>query len=180
MWIHLRILPGKQEQETNMSEFKPIETQEQFDARIADRLERDRKGYAKQFEQDMIAKGWKSPEEIATMTADLNKQIEDLNTAAAETGRQMAEKDSEIAANAKYRTDLEKTRIAAAAGLRIDFADRLKGENADEWKQDAEQLAKYIGMSRPSAPLGNPEAGNTNQSTAKQFEAWFNEALGTT
>lgn len=161
-----------------MSEFKIIETQEQFDARIADRLERDRKKYAEQFEQDMIAKGWKSPDDITALTADLTKQIETLNAAAAETSKQLAAKDEEIAANAKYRTDLVKTRIAVGAGLSMDFADRLKGDTEEEWSKDAAQLAQYISAPRSSAPMGNPEAGNHKTTTASQFESWFNQALG--
>ena len=64
-----------------MSEFKVIETQEQLDAIITARLERDRKSYAKQFEADYKEKGWKSPEEIEELTKDLNAQISTLQTA---------------------------------------------------------------------------------------------------
>lgn len=37
--------------------FTSINTQEEFDAAIADRLSRDRAKYAKQFEQEMKEKG---------------------------------------------------------------------------------------------------------------------------
>ena len=80
-----------------MSEtFKPIETQEAFDAAIAERLERDRKKYAGQVEADLKGKGWKSPEEVEQLTADLSKQIKTLQDTAAETARTIADKDKEI------------------------------------------------------------------------------------
>lgn len=159
-----------------MSDFTPIETQEQFDARISDRLARDRKTYAKQFQEDLIAKGWKSPEELETLTADYVSQIDALKNAAAETEKIMAAKDAEIAEGAKYRTDLAKTRIALNAGLRLEFADRLKGETEEEWKKDAESLAKYMAPAVPSAaPLGNPEAGGGSSATRDQFASWFSQ-----
>lgn len=56
-------------------------------------------------------------------------------------------KDSEVteAEKAKARAELqaEKYRIAYAAGLPPDLAERLKGDTADELKADAESLAKY-------------------------------------
>lgn len=158
-----------------MSEFKIIETQEQFDARIADRLERDRKTYQSALKE----KGWKSPEEFAAEVKALNDQIEALNNAAAETQKTLAAKDEEIAAGTKYRTDLAKTRIVVAAGLDIDFADRLKGESEDEWKADAASLAKRVGYLRDKAPIGNPEAGTGSGSTRDQFKNWAEQALST-
>lgn len=159
-----------------MSEFKIIETQEDFEAAIKSRLDRDRKTYQKTFEEELKGKGWKSPEEIAELTKDLNSQIDKLNNAAAETAKTLAAKDEEITKNAKYRAELEKTRIAIAAGLNIDFAERLKGETAEEWKKDAANLAKVIRSSVPgSAPLGNPEGGSGKGSTRDQFANWFSE-----
>ena len=154
-----------------MSEFKIIETQEQFDAAISERLKRDREAYAKKFE------GYKSPEEIEKLTENLNTQIKALEDAAAATQQTLAEKDAEIAKGAQYRTDLEKTRIALAAGLKIDYADRLKGETAEEWKADAEMLAKDF-ASVHVAPLGSPEpSGTGKQATSAQFAEWFKETM---
>lgn len=131
--------------------FTPIETQEQFDAAISERLRRDREAYAKRFE------GWTSPEDLEKLTKEHAKQLKALEDAAAANEKVIAEKDAEIAKGEKYRTDLEKTRIALAAGLRIDYADRLRGENAEEWKADAEALAKDFSASHYRAPLGSSE-----------------------
>ena len=123
-----------------MSEFKVIDTQEAFDAAISDRLKRDREKYWKQFEEEMKSKGWKSPDEISEITADLNKQIATLQNAAASTEKILAEKDAKIAEGEIYRTDLVKTRIALNAGLGIDQVGRLQGANEEEWEEDAKKL----------------------------------------
>ena len=150
--------------------FTPIETQEQFDAAIKERLQRERESQAKKFE------GWVSPDDFQKLVAERDAKIKQLEDAATDTAQKLADKDSEIAASAKYRTDLEKTKIAIAAGLKIDYADRLRGETAEEWKADAELLAKDFGAAHLTAPLGSPEpAGSNKQNTSKQFADWFSE-----
>ena len=152
--------------------FTPIETQEQFDAAIGERLKRDRESYAKKFE------GWISPEDLTKINEDHAAKIKALEDAAAEVQQQLADKDVQIAEGAKYRTDLEKTRIALAAGLKIDYADRLRGDTAEEWKADAETLAKDFATSHMTAPLGDPEPVSTGKRTTQdKFAEWFNEAM---
>lgn len=157
-----------------MAEFKIIETQEQFDEAIKARLERDRESYAKRFE------GWISPEELEKRIGEQAKRLKALEAAAAETQKQLAAKDEEIAKGEKYRTDLEKTRIALEAGLKIDYADRLMGTTAEEWKADAEKLAKDFAAARGAAPLGTSEPTTTGKrSTRTQFADWVNESFNT-
>ncbi len=155
-----------------MSEFTIIETQEQFDKAISDRLRRDRESYAKRFE------GWKSPEDVQTLTEELNNRIKALEDAAAATQQTLAEKDAAIAEGAKYKTDLEKTRIALAAGLKAEYADRLRGETAKDWEEDAQALAKDFAAAHIAAPLGNPEPVLTKeQATRQKFAEWMAESL---
>lgn len=150
--------------------FTPIETQEQFDQAISERLKRDREAQAKKYE------GWTSPEALQKLTDEHNKRVKELEDAAAAAQQTLADKDAEIAKGAKYRTDLEKTRIALKAGLRMEYADRLRGENEEEWKADAEMLAKDFAVARYSAPLGNPEPA-VNKTTRDQFEDWAKEVF---
>lgn len=167
----LRIPPGKWGKEIKMA-FTPIETQEQFDAAIGERLKRDREAYAKRFE------GWMSPEDLEKLTADHNAKIKALEDAAAATQQTIADKDAQLAESARYRTDLEKTRIALAAGLKIEYADRLMGSTAEEWKADAEALAKDFAAAHPVAPLGSPEPIQTGDKTTRaQFANWMAEQL---
>lgn len=153
-----------------MSDFKPIETQEQFDAAISERLKRDRETTAKKYE------GWTSPEDLAGINAKHEEQIKALQEAAAETEKKLAEKDAAIQEGAKYRTDMEKTRIALAAGLKIEYAERLQGETAEEWKKDAEVLAKDFAASHTTAPLGSNEPTITKESSpSAKFAEWMKE-----
>lgn len=152
--------------------FKAIETQEQFDEAIKERLKRDREAQAKKYE------GWISPEELEKITKDHEVKVKALEDAAAEVEQKLAAKDAEIAEGAKYRTDLEKTRIALAAGLKIEYADRLRGDNADEWRKDAEVLAKDFKAAHVTAPLGSNEptlTGNPAEIAKSKFVDWFGE-----
>lgn len=134
-----------------MAEFTPIETQEQFDAAISERLKRDRETQAKKYE------GWTSPDEMQKVIDEYKGRIKALEDAAAATQQTMAEKDAAIAESAKYKTDLEKTRIALSVGLDLKYAERLRGETAEEWKTDAEELAKDFAAVHNVPPLGSPE-----------------------
>lgn len=130
---------------------KVITTQEELDEVIKDRVTRAKESAAKKYE------GWISPEDSKKAMADLQKQVEDLQKAVADAEKTIKAKDETIAEGAKYKTDLDKTRIAIAAGLDVKYASRLQGENAEAWKKDAEELAKDFSTARRTAPIGNPE-----------------------
>ena len=155
-----------------MAEFKIIETQEQFDAAISERLKRDRETQAKKYE------GWTSPEDMQKVIGGYESRIKALEDAAAATQQTLAEKDAVIAESTKYKTDLEKTRIALSVGLDLKYAERLKGDNADEWKADAEELAKDFAAAHVTAPLGSAEPvadeKNTLDNSWKSFAASIN------
>lgn len=156
-----------------MAEFKIIETQEQLDAIIGERLKRERETATKRYE------GWISPEDLQKLKDTHAAEVKKLQDAAADTEQRLADKDKEIAESAKYKTDLEKTRIALAAGLKIDYADRLRGETAEEWKADAELLAKDFAASHVSVPLGSSEPKITESNDDKnsiaraKFAEWM-------
>ena len=101
--------------------FTPINTQEEFDAAIADRLSRDRAKYAKQFEAEMKEKGWKTTEEVATLTKDLTDKVAALTAqvqSQTETinGHQ-AEMDGLNAKLHNYETASVKTAVALEMGI---------------------------------------------------------------
>lgn len=145
-----------------MSEFTPINTQDEFDIAIKERLKREREAQAKKYE------GWISPEDQQKRSAEYDKQIKALQDAATESEKTIAEKDAKIAEGAKYRTDLEKTRIALAEGLKIEYADRLRGETEAEWRADAKTLAKDFAAAHRTAPLGSPEGSPRSGPTDKK------------
>ena len=156
-----------------MSEFKIIETQEEFDARISERLKRAAETTAKKYE------GWTSPEDLETVKSDYESKIKTLEDSVASAEQKLKDKDIEIAESAKYRTDLEKTRIAIEAGLKMEYASRLQGETAEEWKADAQALAKDFASSHVAAPLGSNEPKITHEATAEdKFSEWFKQVTG--
>lgn len=150
---------------------KPITTQEEFDAAIGERLKRERESSAKKYE------GWLSPEDQKKLNDSHAEELKKLQDAAASNEKLIAEKDKQIAEGTRYKTDLEKTRIALSVGLDLKYAERLKGDNADEWKADAEELAKDFAAAHVTAPLGpaEPTVDNANKSDNawKAFAASF-------
>ena len=120
-----------------MADFKPIETQEAFDAAVAD--------VKKQYE------GWLSPEDYNAKTSDLAKQLEANKTTIAD-----------LTAKAKaYESNSLKMRIAHENGIPYELAGKLSGETEEEIKKDAETLAKFVKNQQPQ-PLANTEHGHTN------------------
>ena len=155
-----------------MSDFKVIETQEQFDEMISERLKRERESNEKKYEAYM------SPDDLQKLKDSYEAKIKSLEDAANTTQKTLDEKDAKIAECEKYRTDLEKTRIALKAGLRMEYADRLRGETAEEWQKDAETLAKDFASAHQTAPLGSNEPQITKEQSEKQkFKEWFDENL---
>lgn len=133
-----------------MSEFKIIETQEQLDSIIADRLARGRESVRKEYE------GFISPEDFESKVAELNKQVEEatgkineLTEKTTSLTNDIAERDSRIS---KYEADSVKNRIANEYGIPFEFANRLAGSTPEEIKEDAEKMAGYFkGVSTPKA-----------------------------
>lgn len=133
-------------------EFKPItiNTQEEMDNLFKERLSREKAKY----------EGYMSAQKVDELKAGYEKQIADLNKAAAAEktkyaaiDAQLKERDEKIA---KYEADSVKTRIAIAAGLDPKYASRLVGKDEKEWKADAEALAKdFVAAYVP--PLANLE-----------------------
>ena len=155
-----------------MSEFKVIETQEQFDEMLGDRLKREREASEKKYE------AYTTPDDLQALKDSYEARIKTLEDTAADTQKALEERDQKIAEDAKDRADLEKTRIAYAAGLDIKYADRLRGENAEEWKADAKALAKDFAAAHQAAPLGSNEPEITEKHTPKQsFKDWADQVL---
>lgn len=153
---------------------KPITTQEEFDAAIKERLSREREASAKRYE------GWTSPEDMEKLKEEHAKEVKALQDAAAASEQTIKDKDAALAESAKYKTDLEKTRIALAAGLKIDYADRLRGETAEEWAKDAKLLAKDFAASHSAPPLGNSDPAPSQKAkpediAKRKFTEWLDQ-----
>lgn len=143
-----------------MSEFKTIETQEQLDAIIGERISRAEK---------------KAAEKYADYD-DLKKQVDELNTQISGLTEQIKAKDEAIAGNDEtvnalkakvqdYETRSVKTRIAHEVGLPYQLADKLSGEDEDAIREDAKKMASFI--KTPAAPIGSVEPTHEDSDPVK-------------
>lgn len=129
-----------------MSEFRAINTQEEFDEAIGERLRREQETVRKEFKGylppeavEKKYKGYLSPEEV-------QKKYEGYLSA-----EEVAKKDALIR---KYESDSVKTRIANELGIPYELAGRLTGTDEESIRKDAETLKGIIGAQRkPVAPL---------------------------
>ena len=136
-----------------MGEFTPIETQEQFDTMIGERLKREGEKIRKEYEgflspDDVTKKyeGYLSPDEVT-------KKYEGYISP-----DEAALKDAKIKG---YETASVKTRIAHELGLSYEAIDFLKGEDEESIRKNAEILKGLVG-NKTAPPLANPEGNNGN------------------
>lgn len=141
-----------------MADFTVIETQEQFDAAIGERIKREKETLAKKYE------GYLSPEDFKTKTSEYDTKIGDLDKALKEANEKIAGHDKEIAERDKKIKDYEssslKTRVAHEAGLSYDAVKFLRGETEDDIKKSAESLKALVGTGKGAPPLASGENGN--------------------
>lgn len=132
-----------------MSEFKVIETQEQLDAVISDRIKRAQETVRKEYE------GFLSPEDAAKKYAGyLSPEAEKKKYAGFLSPEEAAKKDAKIKG---YETDSVKTRIAHETGLPFELASRLTGDDEDAIRKDAQAMAKLIRAGEGVPPLASSE-----------------------
>lgn len=131
-----------------MGDFKPIETQEQFDEMLRDRLTRERNTVRKEYEgflspadAEAKYKGYLSPEDAAAKYKD----------------HLSPEEAAVLRTKLKgYETDSVKTRIAHETGLSYDAVQFLRGEDEETIKKSAETLKGLMGTTLV-APLASTE-----------------------
>lgn len=131
-----------------MSEFKPITTQEEFDAAIKERLSREKAKYS---DYDQLKS---RVEELEKENVDLKSTIEATNQSKADADKQLEEMQNQIS---NYETASLRTRVALQYGLPYDLADRLQGTDEDSFKADAERLAGFMKRAQPVAPVRETE-----------------------
>ena len=147
-----------------MSDFKVIETQEELDKIIKSRLAQKDRELAEKY------KDFKSPDELAAIKADFDKQIKAAQDSLKEAQEKLKDHDnvvSELTTRAKNaETSLLKSKVAIAAKLPIEMADRLVGETEDDLKADAEKLSGLMapqgGGTTPPPKVTPPAGGNDN------------------
>lgn len=143
-----------------MSEFKPITTQEEFDAAIKERLSREKAKYS---DYDQLKS---RVTELETENVGLKSTIEATNQSKADADKQLEEMQNQIS---NYETASLRTRVALQYGLPYDLADRLQGTDEDSFKADAERLAGYMKPKESIPPLktNEPNLGDDKDAALK-------------
>ena len=136
-----------------MADFKPIETQEQFDAAIGERLKRERDSIeAKYSDYDTLKT---QLEGLEVEKQSLSEQLSQANTKISENESLMEGLNLKIKG---YETDSAKTRIALEAGLPYSMVGRIQGDDEDSMKADAVILANMLKPQNYVPPLANSES----------------------
>lgn len=141
--------------------FEIIDTQEKFDAAIAERLRRER---------ETVSKKYADYDDLKKKTAEYEATLGTMTKEAKENAKKYSEYDKKLAdlqAKVKgYETGSVKTRIAHETGIPFELAERLSGDTEEEIRKDAETLSKFIGGVKKSAPLRNSDSGNDDSKTS--------------
>jgi len=141
--------------ETTQEGFKPIETQEELDNIIKDRLKRERETTQKRYE------GWISPEDHQKALDASNKAFDDFKKAHESDEQTIADL---TAKNKAYETASLKSRIAHEVGLSYEWISRISGDDEASIRKDAESLKKLVGAGAQPIPTKNTEAGESYDS----------------
>lgn len=132
--------------------FKAIETQEELDRIIQDRLNR---------QKETLEKQYAGHEQLEAQNKTLESTVAQLEKTISETGESAKHHDQTVAELtakvAGYETASLKTKIALQSGLPFDLADRLVGTDEESLKADAERLAAFSKPAQTVPPLKTTE-----------------------
>lgn len=131
-----------------MTEFKVIETQEQLNAIIKARLDREKEKYA---DYDTLAEKIKK---LETENSNLKQTISDKETSESTTVSKIAELEKDVTT---WKQKSLKQQIAMKNGLPFDLADRLQGDSEESLNEDAERLASLVKVKTYTQPLADKE-----------------------
>ena len=136
-----------------MADFVAITTQEEFEKRLKERLDRERQTAEKRW-QDQVKEKDDSLEVLKMENANLKNTLE----------KQKEDKKSEKTAIEDLKKQIErfqlkelKTKVAVEYGIPYSLSDRIQGSNEVEIEQDAKNLSKYLGKAETIATLKNLE-----------------------
>lgn len=148
-----------------MADFTAITTQEEFDARIKDRLSRQEEKHQKAL-AEAVAK-FSDYEDIKSKYETALKQIEGFSSTGAkldELKKKIAEQETEIKG---FRIGSLKNKVATELGLSADAISFISGEDEETIRSSAEALKKIVNAQH-SAPLSsNNDSASGNHDDLK-------------
>lgn len=152
-----------------MEEFKPINTQEEFDAAIDSRMSRQESKIRAEYRElenqvetlKKESEKWtKEKSDYEAVIAKNKTDFEDLNAKYSEATGTIAD----------YQTKELKTKVAIEKGLPMELRGYLKGTTEEEIKASADELGKFASASRniPAAdPEGDPPKGDSTTASLR-------------
>lgn len=156
-----------------MSDFKVIETQEDFDKAIQSRLKQKDRELADKY------KDYLSPDDVTALKADYDKQLQEANKLVEEANKKLSTFDDTVS-NLTQRAEsaenkLLKNKVAYENKLPIELSDRLIGSTEEELKADAEKLS---GILKPQGHGAPPlYTGTQTSQSGNTYEAGMAEVL---
>lgn len=148
-----------------MAEFTPVTTQEEFDARIKDRIAR---------EKETLAKKYADYDELKAKNSEYDATVKSLQEQIAGYDAKLKEseaKDAKIEElNGKVKgleVSALKSKIANEIGLPYGMASRLFGDTEDAIKEDAQALLGIIGQQKPNLPPAAAHETSGNKTDAR-------------
>ena len=151
-----------------MSEFKIIETQEEFDRMIQKRLAQKEAEVSKKFE------GYLSPDDVQKLRADYDGKLVQAQTDLEAMTAKVAAHDQEVAdltARAvKAETSLLKGEVANKHGIPLELAGRLIGDTKEDLEKDAESFASFMGP-KSAPPLRSNDPANQSTGLDRAYAA---------
>ena len=156
-----------------MGEFTPITTQEQLEAVLKDRLERQSKKFdTEKADLDKKYSGYMAFDDVTKLKQSYEDQIKDLNTKVEAGASVQTELDSAKKQIEAQKLDSLRIKTALENGIPYEFADRLKGTTAEELTADAKLFAKSF--TKPAGqhtqPAYNGESKDIDAVSARFYE----------
>ena len=146
-------------------EFTPIESQEQFDAMVKDRVERAKKSAQKEFETQL-----KDLESIKTQMAEKENELTELRQKITDLNGEKKTNEESYQSMLKelstVKLDALKQKIAIEEGIPLEMANRLNGDDDESIRNDAKTIKGFMGSktlprsaNNDDAPMDTAEAG---------------------
>lgn len=140
--------------------FKVIETQEQLDAIIGERVKR-----AEKLAEEKAAEKYADYNSLQDKVKTYEQQVADLSD-------QLKQGESKLSESMTAREGLEakvkefesaslRTKVALETGLPYQLAEKLSGDDEEAIRADAKKLAEFV--AKPSAPMGAAEPDRSNE-----------------
>lgn len=131
-----------------MTEFKVIETQEQLNAIIKARLDREKEKYS---DYEKLSEKIKN---LETENSNLKQIITEKETSESTNLTRITELEKDVTS---WKQKSLKQQIAMKNGLPFDLADRLQGDSEESLNEDAERLASLVNVKNYTQPLADKE-----------------------